>query len=422
MKNYLIVLIMIFLVSCSSKEKQCTISGKIIGEKNDTLLLFKASKFPHFETEIPIIDSVFTYSINFLQPEAYELVFKDEFQKGSMRITTFFSEEGKINFILKTRGKSIDNKVTGYFLNDELNKYNDLQRTLFWNEVMKYSDTLTIMFDNGTALSDEANDLLKKLRNTKNDSIRRQLYNEQRYLENTGKDVTPKARTYRLIQDSILNKKKLWEFDYIRKNTTLLSYFNFMENLKTTAKSCCWQPVDIELTNEAQNNLDRFTKAFPGHPYNEIVQNTINGLLTIHDGGRFIDFSIPDINGQNISLAKVIKENKLTLLDFWSTWCGPCLRTSKELIPIYEQYKNKGFEILGITQVYGKHDSLVKFIQKQKYPWTNVIDRESKNGLWDKYNLSQQAGGVFLINSSGQIIAVNLTADKVKEKLDELLR
>jgi hypothetical protein len=40
--------------------------------------------------------------------------------------------------------------------------------------------------------------------------------------------------------------------------------------------------------------------------------------------------------------------------------------------------------------------------------------------LWDKFNLLQQAGGTFLINSSGQIIAVNLTADKVKEKLDEL--
>ncbi len=413
---------MIFLVSCGSKEKQCTISGKITGEKKDTLLLFKASKFPYVEAEIPIIDSGFTHTISFLQPEAYELVFKDEFQRGSMRIITFFSEEGNINFVLKPGGKSNDNKVTGYLLNDELNKYNDLLRTMFWDEVMKYSDTLSIMFKNETALSNEANELFKKLRNTKNDSIRKQLFNEQRYLENTGKDLSPKARSYRQIQDSILNKKKLWEFDYIEKNTTLLSYYNFMENLRTTAKSCCWQPVDIELTNKAQINLDRFAKAFPVHPYNEIVQNTINGLLTIHDGGRFIDFSLPDINGQNISLAKVIKGNKLTLLDFWSTWCGPCLRTSKELIPIYEEYKNKGFEILGIAQIYGKPDSLVKFIQKQKYPWTNVIDRESKNGLWDKYNLSQQAGGVFLINSSGQIIAVNLTADKVKEKLDELLR
>ena len=422
MKNCLTILIMIFLVSCASKEKQCTITGKIIGEKKETLVLFKASKFPHIEAEIPIIDSGFTYTISFLQPEVYELTFKDDFKRGAMMLTPFFSENGNIRIELKPGVKSTDNKVTGLLLNDEFNNYRNLQKKLFWNEIMKYSDSLMVMFKNGTASSQEANSLDEKLRNTTNDSIRKILFNERRYLENTGKDYTPKAKRFRDIQDSIMNMKKLWEFDYIGKNITLLSYYNFMENLRETAKLCCWQPVDIELTNKAQNNLDRFAKAFPSHPYNEIVQNTINGLLTIHDGGRFIDFSVPDINGQNISLAKVIKGNKLTLLDFWSTWCGPCLKTSKELIPIYEQYKNKGFEILGITQVYGKPDSLVKFIQKQKYPWTNVIDKESKNGLWDKYNLSQQAGGVFLINSSGQIIAVNLTTDKVKEKLDELLR
>lgn len=422
MKNYLFILIMFFLVSCSAKEKQCTISGKIIGEKTDTLVLFKASKFPNIEAEIPITDSNFSYVLRFQYPEVYELTFKGDFYRGNMMITPFFAEDGNVTIEIKPGGKFKDNKVTGLKLNDEFNNYEKLQMDLFADEVMKYSDTLSIMFKNGTASSDEKNALLEKLRNTKNDSIRKQLFNELRYLQNTGKDYTPKARRYVQIQDSILNLKKLWEFDYIEKNTTLLSYYNFMENIKETAKSCCWQPVDIELTNKAQINLDRFAKAFPNHPYNEIVQNTINGLLNIHNGGRFIDFSLPDITGQNISLSKVIKENKLTLLDFWSTWCGPCLKTSKELIPIYEQYKNKGFEIVGITQSYGKSDSLFKFIQKQNYPWSNVIDKDSKNGLWDKYNLSLQAGGVFLINASGQIIAVNLTADKVKEKLDEILK
>jgi peroxiredoxin len=337
-------------------------------------------------------------------------------------ITSFFAEEGDIKIAIKPGGKSVDNKVTGLVLNQELNNYHNLELELFWNLIMKYSDSLSIMFINGTALSEAAKELSEKLRNTTSDSIRKILYNEQRYLENTGKDYTPKARRFREIQDSIINLKKLWEFDYIEKNTSLISYYKFLENIKSTAKSCCWQPVDIELTNQAQKYLERYVKAFPDHPYNEIIQNTINALLTIHEGGKFIDFSLPDINRQNVTLSKVIKENKLTLLDFWSTWCGPCLKTSNELIPVYEEYKDKGFEILGITQTYGKTDSLLQFIQKRKYPWRNVIDFESKNGLWDKYNLSQQAGGVFLINSSGQIIAVNLTADKVREKLIEILQ
>jgi peroxiredoxin len=422
MKSYLIILIMIFLISCASKERQCTISGKIIGEKKEALVLFKASKFPHIEAEIPIKNNSFSYVLQFQYPEVYELTFKDDFNQGSMMLTSFFAEDGNIKIEIKYGGKSKDNKVTGLLLNDELNNYRKLQLELFWDEVMKYSDSIMVMAKNGTYLSEEAKNLDEKTRNTKNDSLRKILYNERRYLENTKKDYTPEARRFIDIQDSIMNRKKLWEFDYIEKNTTLISYYIFLENIKETVKSCCWQPVDIELTNKAQSNLYRYIKAFPDHPYNEIIQNSINGLLNIHRGGRFIDFSLPDINGQNVSLSKVIKKNKLTLLDFWSTWCGPCLKTSKELIPIYEQYKNKGFEILGITQAYGKSDDLLNFIKKHKYPWPNVIDKDSKNGLWDKYNLSQQAGGVFLINASGQIIEVNLTADKIKEKLDEILK
>lgn len=421
MRNLIFTLLVALLVSCTSHENTCTIIGKVIGEKKDTLLLFKASRFPRIEAEIPITDSSFSYSFKFNQPEAFELVFKDEFQRGSMSITTFFSENGDVIFTLKSGTIPPENKVSGSNLNTALNEYSNNLKSMFWDEVMKYSDSISIMYKNGTALSKEFDQLITKLRNTTDDSIRRQLFNEQRYLQNTGKDLTPKAKQFRDIQDSILLIKKRWEFDYIEKNTTLLAYYKFLENLQETAKSCCWQPVDIELTNKAQSNLDRFSKAFPDHQYNEITQNIINGLVKIHEGGRFIDFNSTDINGHKVWLAETIKNNKLTLLDFWSIWCGPCLLTSKALIPIYNSYKDKGFQIIGIAQEYGVIDSLKSFIHKQNYPWKTVIDKENINGLWDKYNIQQQGGCVFLINSSGQIIGVNMTAETVEQKLKELL-
>lgn len=416
------ILFLFLLLSCSTKEKQCSITGEVHGSDKTELLLFKASKFPNIEAEIPIVDSIFNYTIKFNHSEVYELVFKDEFYKGSMRITPFFTEEGNIKVSLKPGSTKYDNVVSGFALNNAMNDYSKLQKEMFWDEIMKYSDSLIVMFKNGTALSKEAIELNEKLRATKNDSIRKQLFNEQRYLENTGKDYTPKARRLRQIQDSIVNKKKLWEFDYIDKNTTLISYYHFLENIKETAKSCCWQEIDKELINKAQNNLDRFAKTFPDHPYNYIVQNTITGLQTIHVGGRFIDFTASSTSGQNVSLSKTIKNNKYTLLDFWSKWCGPCLQTSKDLIPIYNQYKDNGFTIIGITQEYNKADSINSFIQKLNYPWTTVIDTKTQQGLWDKYNLSQQGGGLFLINSSGQIIAVNMTAHKVKQYLEENIK
>jgi len=65
---------------------------------------------------------------------------------------------------------------------------------------------------------------------------------------------------------------------------------------------------------------------------------------------------------------------------------------------------------------------LASFIQKEKYPWTNLVDKDGKACICEKYNLSYKSGGTFLVDSSGKILAVNLTPDKLKEKLVEVLK
>ncbi len=144
--------------------------------------------------------------------------------------------------------------------------------------------------------------------------------------------------------------------------------------------------------------------------------------MNIHDGGRFVDFNGRDINGQYHSFSKIIKSNKIILLDFWSTWCAPCIETSRNLITVYNEYKRKGFEIVGITQCDSKLNNIEGFIRKEQYPWDNLIDYDGKEGIWDKYNLSNQGGGLFLVNASGKIIAVNPSVDNIKKKLIEELK
>ena len=403
------------------KEKDTTFVGQIIKEKSDTILLFKASKFPIYEEKIPIVNNRFNYSFDFFQSEAYELVLQDEFNSGNMMVTTFFCEEGKIYLTLyeKIRNKDF---VKGSSLNCAFTEYNHLLKSMFWDEIMKYSDSLHILNINNKALSEDYFFLQEKINKTTDIETRKQLHNEQTFQRNTGSMYTPQARKYHLIQDSIRNKLKVWEFDYIDKNSSLLSYYLFMKDIQETGRSCCWTEVDADLINKANLNLKRHNSAFPDHPYYMVIKNAIDGLSNIHDGGRFIDFTGTDINGKNQSLAKIIKSNKLILLDFWSTWCAPCIKTSRELIPVYEEFRKQGFEIVGITQSDGRKDYLKTFIRKEQYPWTNLIDIDGKAGVWDKYNLSNQGGATFLVNSSGRIIGVNLTAGKVKEKLIELLK
>ncbi len=397
------------------------LKGEVINRTDDTLLLFKGSMFPIIEAKIPIVYNKFQYSFEFSEPEAYELIFQNEFESGSMNITNFFAEKGEIHFRLNDRGKNDDDNITGHDFNNALNEYELELKRLFWNEIMYYSDILESMSKKDELYSEDWKNLQKRIRTTSDKDSLKLLYNEKNYLKNTKKMFTPQARKYVEIQDSIANAKKLWEFNYVENNTSILSYYMFMRNIKETAKSCCWQPVDNDLIKEAQNYLTRFTSKFPNHPYNQIIKNTLDGLQNIHEGGKFIDFALPNRKGEYIELSKVIKNNKLILLDFWSTWCGPCIKTSREMVPIYHEFKDKGFEVLGITQNYREMEKLLQFMQKENYPWTNVIDVDNKEGIWEKYNLSHSGGATFLIDSSGKIVAVNLTANQIKEKLIEYL-
>jgi thiol-disulfide isomerase/thioredoxin len=193
-----------------------------------------------------------------------------------------------------------------------------------------------------------------------------------------------------------------------------------MKYIKETSRSCCWQEVDIALINDAQENLARFSSEYPNHPYNIVVKNTLDGLLNVHLGGRFIDFKVTDIKGNTVSLSKAIKSNKYVLLDFWSSWCGPCLSASRKMIPVYNENKDKGFEVIGIARGHSETtNELISLIQKENHPWRNIIDIDNKEDLWTKYKLNDQGGGTFLINSSGTIIGVNLTSDEVRAKLGE---
>lgn len=105
----------------------------------------------------------------------------------------------------------------------------------------------------------------------------------------------------------------------------------------------------------------------------------------------------------------------------WASWCAPCRVTSKSYIPIYEKYKDKGFVILGVANEFKNTNAFKKAIEKDKYPWLNLIELENINRIWDKYNISNSGGSTFLIDSKGVIVAINPDAEELDKILDGLL-
>src|SRR5699024_9555101 len=110
----------------------------------------------------------------------------------------------------------------------------------------------------------------------------------------------------------------------------------------------------------------------------------------------FVDFVAEDLNGKPVRLSDRIS-GKPAILNLWASWCGPCRKKGKELIPIYEEFHDKGLEIIGVARE--KDISAAKTaIKKDKYPWKNLIELNDENKIWQKYGIGNSGGMVFLID------------------------
>jgi thiol-disulfide isomerase/thioredoxin len=168
------------------------------------------------------------------------------------------------------------------------------------------------------------------------------------------------------------------------------------------------------------NLVEVYSKKFPLHPYTKQINDILEGIKMVKVGGMFIDFSAPTIDGKVITASNIVS-GKVALIDLWASWCGPCRVTSKSYIPIYEKYKEKGFVILGVANEFKNTNAFKKAIEKDKYPWLNLIELENKNRIWDKYNVSNSGGSTFLVDSKGVIVAIHPDAEELDKILGGLL-
>jgi hypothetical protein len=70
------------------------------------------------------------------------------------------------------------------------------------------------------------------------------------------------------------------------------------------------------------------------------------------------------------------------------------------MIPLYEAYKDKGFTVVGIAREQNK-ESMLNALERDNYPWINLLELNDKNGIWTKFGIGNAGGGEFLVDSKG---------------------
>lgn len=137
-------------------------------------------------------------------------------------------------------------------------------------------------------------------------------------------------------------------------------------------------------------------------------------------GGTYFDFSAPDLDGKEHRLSEEIK-GKVALIDLWASWCGPCRRKAKSMIPVYEEYKDKGFTIVGVARE-NSPENMRLALTNDKYPWLNLLELRDRAKIWQRYGAGNSGGATFLVDRDGTILAINPTPDEVRAILDTKLK
>lgn len=138
-------------------------------------------------------------------------------------------------------------------------------------------------------------------------------------------------------------------------------------------------------------------------------------------GQKFIDFTMNTPEGKEVKLSDFIAQNKLTLIDFWASWCGPCRAEMPNVVAAYSQFKAKGFGIVGVS-LDNNAEAWKKAIKDLNITWAQMSDLKGWDCEGAKLYGVRAIPATVLVDQQGTIVARNLRGEELGAKLGELLK
>ncbi|MCI1647116.1 MAG: AhpC/TSA family protein [Bacteroides sp.] len=151
------------------------------------------------------------------------------------------------------------------------------------------------------------------------------------------------------------------------------------------------------------------------------IKENVAKLKATAVGQNFTDIAMLTPGGKPIKLSDYAGKGKVVLVDFWASWCGPCRREMPNLVEAYAKYKNKGFEIVGVS-LDQNGDAWKDAIKKLNITWPQMSDLKYWNSEGARLYAVSSIPHTVLISADGTILARGLHGEELQSKLAEVLK
>lgn len=369
MKQIFIALIALLIIGCSKKKEGYSISGDLKNMEDGKMIYVSeldANNQPKLVDSVAVKDGEF-----FLQmPEVKTPNLSFINIEGIGGNVLFVSENEPIEFKIYTDSIQAsevtggeENKVFRSYLNHlkDLNTKVTTVRTDLRNNMMGSRDSLTMA----------------------------KLQKEEEAIRNS--DIAHKKKILKEHKDNFVSVLVLTDMLNLQAPPREVNelYKTISEDLKQTA-----------LAKTLKQNLDV--------------------LLVTEVGSKAPEFEAPNPDGKVIALKEVL--GKVTLLDFWASWCKPCRVENPNVVNVYNKYHEKGFNIIGVSlDKEGQHDKWVEAIKEDNLTWNHVSNLQFWNDPVARLYNIKAIPAAFLLDENGIIVATNLRGEALEAKVKEML-
>ena len=156
-------------------------------------------------------------------------------------------------------------------------------------------------------------------------------------------------------------------------------------------------------------------KVFDSETNKEIDMAAATGI-----NSKFVDLGLPGPQGQTVWVGDYVGQNKLVLIDFWASWCGPCIRELPNVVKAYERFHDKGLEIVGVSLDKDKASWLAA-IEQTGQKWPQMSDLKGWDCAGAQIYGIQSIPANVLIDDHGKIVARDLRGDALLKEVESRL-